>query len=352
MSLPDIGGIIETTHQRMLDAAKAKPARQLFDSIILENSPNIIGAYKDTGKSFFGRRLLYHLATDARTPGVHHELGEGEHLQCTFIDPEQRQANLRYWVNWHNRLDPAVQMQADRNIIEIRSFDGFTTDIDAFLDTVKRHVDKGKHLDFCYSDSVGMLWGRGAQIQQSSQMDLMVEQIFKELSAFKTVCFSWHIVKGEELQKRDKVPALEGSTHLENMIQGNIIYMGAPIRDPRHKRIFVHRAIKDEVGKTTYREHEPPFVLDIRVDERTPYRKSHEIMTYEEWQTKPQDGDDDRTVMWQMWDSGSDLQTAAERLSELRNIKVDSAKKLLRTWQIDFTVPTEKRDRNALKNGK
>ena len=343
-SIPE-GAIIQSTHERMQDVSRAPIPRQYVDSIVTEGM-NSVYAYTNTGKSYFARQVLYHLATDMRIPGVTTDLNPGQHLKCTFIDPEQPNSNLHGWNRYHNALTHEQQMLADANIREIRSPEGFTHNLAAFRDKIKEHVDKGKHLDLGIVDSFGMLYGRGHRIQDSAEMDLMMDEIFKELQAFDSLLLLGHMTRGSYNQRRQQVPDPEGSTHFENMIQGNLVCMFQPLRDP-WKRCFVHKKQKDTYGKVSYTEDRPLFVLDTNIDVLTPFARSDEQRTYLEWMEAPQADDDFDAKFDELYRKGGSKKDAARLYIELnpKEVKLESAERHIRRMKKwDFDIPADKRD--------
>ena len=344
------GAIVQSTHDRMQDVARSTVPKRYVCSIVTEGV-NATYAYTDQGKSYWARQVLYHVATDMRIPGVTTDLQQGQHLKCTFIDPEQRNANLRGWLDYHNALEYKQQQLAHANIREIRSPESFAHDIEKFLDTVKAHVDQGDHLDLCILDSFHVLFGRGYRIQDSTEMDKMIEAIWLELKAFDSIYLLGHTTRGSYNQRRQQVPDPEGSTHFENSIQGNLTYMFQPLRDP-DKRCFVHKKQKDTYGKVSYKEHLPSFALDIAISTTVPFAYCDERLTYAQWMEEPKENDEHDAEFRKLYAQGGTRQDAVKLYLKMhKDVKMESADKQVRRMKqsknLNFDIPPNKRNQNA-----
>jgi len=336
--------IVENTDQRMQHAATVPVPRQLFDSIITEGI-NVISSYTDSGKSYFLRGLLYHLATDHRVPGVAHDLGD-KHLKVTYIDPEQPQSNLKHWATIHSTLPQEQREQAAKNILEIRSPKGFVNDPEAFREVIRKVAQQGTHNDVCLLDSHAVLYARGYDQSRAAEMDGIVSEIFEDLKAFKTIVMTAHITRTANYKKRDQVPEPEGSTHFVNQIQGNMITMLIPTRDST-KRIFVHTKQKDRYGKTSYAAHRPSFVLDTNIDSLTPWSASKEILTYSEWMQEPTPQDETDQLLKQLYMNGATKEDVINEYKKMRNCKEDSARRQINRYEtthgVNFNLPLHNR---------
>lgn len=345
--IPLPGAIVQSLHERMIDAQKSKPARQLYDSLVLEHTPNFIYGHADVGKSWWSRSLMMHLATDMRVPGVYTDLQDGEHRTVTFADPEQAQTNLKQWAGKHFDLPREQQLLAHKNILEIRSPERQINNLESFLEVLKRQADAGTHNDILIIDSWHLIWACQVDIGKKTEMEAVLHNMFEEMKAFKTILALGHNTKGDHRNRKNDIPTPMGSGMLGIMWQGNIAYMARPPRDPQ-ARIFVQMKIKDEWNKTTYREHEPCFALNTQTTTWQPFEKSDVKLKYHEWMQEHEKDDDEKAQLLTMYRNGATKADAVSFLSVARGVKLDSARRRLERMQesegfVDFNVPPDKR---------
>lgn len=340
MSASFPGAVIQSTHERMEECAKVAVPKNLVDSIITEGV-NVVYAYTDTGKSYFARRVMYHCACDARIPGVQTDLKPGEHLKVLYIDPEQHNANLKGFLPFHHRLSQHDRELINANTREIRSPDGFTHNLRSFIQAIQHAMKQGTHTDLVIVDGFQMIWGRQHNLGNAAEMEGMLGEMFKDLKGAKSLLLIGQVTRAAFNQMNTVMPGPAGSTKLEEYIQGNLVFMGKPKRDP-YKRFFVHRKQKLSWGKKSYHEHLPSFVL-VLGDEEEPFYGELPSFTYAEWNEQPESNDPLKIKLQQAFERGDDMNAAIDIYISERPCKRDSARRRISDWGFDFKTPLAQR---------
>ena len=340
MSITLPGAIIQSTHERMEECASVPLPRNLVDSIITEGV-NVVYAYTDSGKSYFARRVMYHCACDARIPGVQTDLKPGEHLKVLYIDPEQHNANLKGFLPFHRKLSHQDRELINANTREVRSPDSFTHDLEGFIAAIQHAIAEGEHTDLVIVDGFQMIWGRQHNLTVGAEMEAMLQVMFEQLKGAKSVLLLGQVTRAAYNQMSTVMPGPEGSTKLEQYIQGNLVFMGKPKRDP-YKRFFVHRKQKLSWGKQSYHEHLPSFVLVLGDEEELFYGEPPSF-NYAEWNEQPASNDPLKVELQQAFERGDDIKAAIRIYMSHRPCKPDSARRRISEWGFDFKTPPAQR---------